>query len=170
MDLMELIETRNLQVVDQLDRPLSADHLPNICGVRAAHIFLRSDDGHLVLQRTGPSHRHPDVVGSSVAGFVLRGETYEQAARRRLPEELGTTATTLVLIGTIRSPELNSFKFSAVFLATAQDIRVAMPGHVGTIEHWENADFDRALATDPLQFTPTFPYVYPLVRAFLTDN
>lgn len=57
---------------------------------RALHIFVFNAAGELFLQKRSPwKDRHPDKWDSSAAGHLDAGETYADAARRELREELG---------------------------------------------------------------------------------
>lgn len=59
---------------------------------RALHIFVLNAAGELFLQKRSPwKDRHPDAWDSSAAGHLDAGETYADAARRELREELGLT-------------------------------------------------------------------------------
>jgi len=55
---------------------------------RVVHLFLFNHNNELLLQQLSPQReRHPAAWGSSVAGYVLAGETYEQAATRRVQQD-----------------------------------------------------------------------------------
>jgi NADH pyrophosphatase NudC (nudix superfamily) len=53
------------------------------------HVFLFNTRQELLLQQIAPGLRHAGQWGSSVAGYVASGETFEMAALRKLDEELG---------------------------------------------------------------------------------
>jgi isopentenyl-diphosphate delta-isomerase len=56
---------------------------------RVVHVFVFNEDDLLLIQQIPGGKRHAGLWGSSVAGYVYSGETYEAAARRRLAQELG---------------------------------------------------------------------------------
>lgn len=164
MALEQIILERDLQVVNELDEEVALT-ASTYLGARASHVFLLTQDNHLLLQKTGPDHRNPGRIGSSVAGFVIRGETYAEAARRRTEQELGITPV-LRRIGSVRSPEPDGFKFSAVFIGSGDSARVALPGHVGSLVRLGLDEISSMLVTDSSQFTPTFPYVFALISLY----
>ena len=60
---------------------------------RTAHVLVLDAAGRLCLPRSAPSRdRHVGLLGSSAATYVRTGETFEEAARRALREELGLDA------------------------------------------------------------------------------
>jgi 16S rRNA (adenine1518-N6/adenine1519-N6)-dimethyltransferase len=81
-------------VVDRLDRILryaarSEVHGDNLRH-RAVHILIFNERGELYLQqRSRCKDRHPLLWDSSAAGHVMAGESYDEAAKRELQEELG---------------------------------------------------------------------------------
>jgi len=70
---------------------------------RSVGIAVMSSDGRLLVHRRStdkdPCPRMWDIAAG---GVVLAGETYEQAARRELAEELGVVDAVLELIGSGR--------------------------------------------------------------------
>ncbi len=57
---------------------------------RVVHVFVVSSDGLLLLQVRGKNmKRGPLLYDASAGGHVDSGETYEQAAKKELMEELG---------------------------------------------------------------------------------
>jgi len=85
---------------------------------RVVHLFLFNHNNELLLQQLSPQReRHPAAWGSSVAGYVLAGETYEQAATRRVQQELGVTCD-LHHFGKTTMIDEGCKKFITLFLAT----------------------------------------------------
>ncbi|MFH1610496.1 MAG: NUDIX domain-containing protein [Patescibacteria group bacterium] len=56
---------------------------------RASTIFVLNSKDEVLIQRRAPNMSHPNKWCSSASGHVLTNETYEQAAKRELKEELG---------------------------------------------------------------------------------
>ncbi len=133
---------------------------------RTAHIFVTDDRGLLMLQRTGPAHRHPGLLGSSAAGYLHAGESYEAGARRRLAEEVDLHGP-LADVGKIAVPDRGVTKFVRLFrspLAGALP-RIVDPGHVAGLEFHDVGDVEQRLAAEPEAFTPTFARVLGLFLA-----
>ena len=63
---------------------------------RAVHILVVRSSGEVVLQmRSAAKDQFPSTWTSSASGHVDAGESYDQAARRELAEELGFDAATI---------------------------------------------------------------------------
>src|SRR5262245_26897812 len=82
-----------VDIVDATDRVVGSAPRKEVFrigqGFRVAHVFVFNRDGHLLIQRLAPARdRHPLRWGSSVAAYLFAGETYIDAARRRLSQEL----------------------------------------------------------------------------------
>lgn len=168
MNLRERILERSLVSVDELDQPVELGS--GQAGTRAAHVFLVQSDNRLLLQVTGANHRNPYRIGSSVAGFVYSGETYLEAASRRCREELGVSPD-LRKVGNVRSPDSGGFKFSEIYVAQAPtSASVAAPGHVDALLSLSREEIRDLLVTEPGRFTPTFPYVFPLIDRYLSTR
>ena len=87
-----------LQLVDPDDNPIGAATREKIHAEgllhRAIHVFVFNPGGDLYLQRRSSGKDiWPGYWSSSCAGHVAAGESYAQAARRELKEELGIEKT-----------------------------------------------------------------------------
>lgn len=82
-----------VDVVDPMDRVVGTllrnKLLSSGANFRVVHILVFNSHKELVLQRIAPGLRHAGMWGSSVAGYVQAGETYDLAASRKLENELG---------------------------------------------------------------------------------
>jgi isopentenyldiphosphate isomerase len=60
---------------------------------RTAHVVVRASDGRVLLQkRSATKDIQPGRWDTAVGGHLRPGETYEQAARREMTEEIGVDA------------------------------------------------------------------------------
>ncbi len=86
-----------LDVVNEKDEVIGKETRPDVykkaLGHRVVHIFVFNEVGELALQlRSATSSYRPHHWGSTAAGHVQTGETYEEAAKRELEEEVGIKA------------------------------------------------------------------------------
>jgi len=82
---------------------------------RAVHILITNAAGELFLQKRSIwKDKNPALWDSSTAGHVDAGETYEQAARRELMEEIGAECP-LELIGRLPCSAQTGWEFIEVF-------------------------------------------------------
>jgi isopentenyl-diphosphate delta-isomerase len=159
--------------VDDTDEPIGLIERQDVFrlrgGFRVAHTFVANRTGQLLLQQVGAGReRSPLQWGSSVAAYLHAGETYAQAARRRLREELALD-TPLEKLGAIRMHDQGATKFITLFKTHAEGAMVNEPGHIEQVAFWEPNDIERELARQPGLFTETFPVVYKIYRAAMTS-
>jgi isopentenyl-diphosphate Delta-isomerase len=152
--------------VDDLDRPigtiLRGEALQPGVGFRVAHVLVKNNQGQMLLQQVG-AHRRRSALrwGSSVAAYLFAGESYSDAASRRLREEIGLT-TPLRYLGKVRMVDEGAIKFIGVFDTMAQQASVMEPDHIETLSFWNLKTIGQALRKDPSAFTETFPFVFKL--------
>jgi len=89
-----VVVDKNDRIIEAIDRDIAIQK-----GLirRIARIFLFDNKGRLFLQKR--SHRKktfPNAWGSSAAGHVEEGESYLEAAKRELKEELGIEKAKLI--------------------------------------------------------------------------
>ncbi len=131
---------------------------------RVVHIFVFNDQGEVLLQHLGPSHRNPGRWGSSVASYVAWGSDYFQAAAESTLRELGSVAP-LVPEGTTSMQDLACTKFITLYTA-----RQNGPFTNFDVVEVNRAEFrpadqvSREIAQDATQFTPTFVHVWGFFR------
>lgn len=164
-----------LDRVDGHDRPIGTMHrkdaLSSGAGFRVVHVLLLDGNGNLLLQEIAASHeRHPGHWGSSVAGYVAAGETYEEAARRKLLEELGISPTSLRYLGKTSMRDETAEKFIGVFSADASGLVLRPnPADFQSVGRAPLADVEREVALNAKRFTDTFRQVLkfslPLIEA-----
>ena len=90
---------------------------------RSAHVLVFNSAGKLLIQLRGPSKdEYPLFWDVSVGGHVGPGETYEQAARRELDEEMGLKGEPRLLRKTTAT-ERTGWEFTCLYeLTTDQPV------------------------------------------------
>lgn len=147
--------------VDGSDRPIGvlrrAEVFRRHANFRVFHGLVFNSQGQLLIQQLAATRtRHPSCWGSSVAGYLFSGESYEAAARRRLPEELGITPVGLDYVGKTAMADDGCFKFIAVFKTVSDGPFNFDRGHISAVEFVAPSDIRRLQAEGSYRFTPTF--------------
>jgi len=164
-----LIDTVNKvdQVTGTIEKAAALDAGVNF---RVVHVFVFNDKGELLIQQIPQGKRHAGMWGSSVAGYVYSGESYEHAALRRLRQELGidtpqrTIHTPMPLILKTTMKEGESDKFIALFTTKTSLSPVPNSAEVAAI-NWINVDDVEGLAQAGMrQFTPTFLHLIEAIK------
>lgn len=160
----------SVDVVDLADRPIGMiarrEVLPVRANFRVVHVFLRDGAGRVLLQQLSATReRNPLRWGSSVAAYLFSGETYEEAARRRLSQELNVTNVQLSRVGKTSMLDERSIKFVEVYEANYDGPVTIDESHISrvafdTIEH-----IAAELKANPATFTPTFRVLFPFFVA-----
>lgn len=133
---------------------------------RVVHVFVFNSTGELLLQRLALTReRNPGLWGSSVAAYLFAGETYDEAARRRLSEELGITPQELRAVGKDTMHDQGSLKHIGLFTGTADGPFTLDHEHIAEVRFMTIAEIERQLARYPERFTPTFQEVFAFYRA-----
>lgn len=96
--------TEYMDIVNERDEVIGRDTRERVHARhdihRGVHVFVVNDAGELLLQlRAATKSYYPGHWDASAGGQVAAGETYEQAGRRELEEELGCPPGPLELIG-----------------------------------------------------------------------
>src|ERR1039457_6703089 len=115
--------TSLIDVVDEQNTPIGVVRRRDLFRLRAnfrtVHVLIFNSRAEVLLQRlTWTRDREPGRWGSSAAGYLHAGEGYQDAAQRRLAEELGLTAP-LTEVGVTCLHDDAVAQFAGVFTATA---------------------------------------------------
>jgi isopentenyl-diphosphate Delta-isomerase len=134
---------------------------------RVVHVIVRNGNGQVLLQKIAPGLRHEGSWGSSAAGYLKAGETYPQAAARKIKEELGL-ASQLRFYGRTSMLDNGCRKFIGVFSTRHDGTLKLMPSHVAGIEFVSVDEIVDAALSGARSLTPTFRHVmrYLEPRAF----
>jgi isopentenyl-diphosphate delta-isomerase len=127
---------------------------------RTAHIFVFDHAERLLLQRLSATRRrNPGRWGSSVASYVRSGEAYEEAAQRRLREELGLR-TALRFVGKMPMQDEHSTKFVGLYTCISESAEICEPDHIAELRYWSRADLVEHISRSHDSFTSTFLELY----------
>lgn len=93
-----------LDIVDERDQVIGRDTRHNVHANyaihRGVHVFVIDSDRRILVQRRSLSRPdYPGYLDVSVGAQVSSGESYDEAARRELDEELGCGHDAIVEIG-----------------------------------------------------------------------
>jgi isopentenyl-diphosphate delta-isomerase len=157
---MTVSEDMLIDVVDALDSPIGtvqrSDALPRRVNFRVVNLFLFNNQGELLIQQLAASReRHPGAWGSSVAGYLFAGESYMQAANRRLSQELGVQ-TALQAYGKTSMNDAGCTKFITLYLGTCDGPFAYDHNHIAKLEFHSLPALRSQCDTGERRFTPTF--------------
>ncbi len=129
---------------------------------RAVHVLVFDPAGQIYLQRRSwTKDCSPGLWDTSAAGHVDRGETYADAARRELAEELALEpAAPLELLFALDASRDTGNECVRVYRALANDEIVPDPVEIIDGCWLEPMALNRWLARDPDAFTPTFRLIW----------
>jgi 16S rRNA (adenine1518-N6/adenine1519-N6)-dimethyltransferase len=161
-------------IVDENDsvlgaRPREAVHVNNLRH-RAVHILITNEKDELFLQKRSIwKDRNPACWDSSAAGHVDGGETYGEAARRELGEEIGIDCP-LEKIGRLACAPETGWEFIEVFHGRHEG-----PFRLAALEVETGAFFPleqvRAwLERSPADFSPVFVRCLPFLGRTRVDS
>lgn len=122
---------------------------------RVAHVLVFDRQGRLLLQKRSMSKDvQPGKWDTSVGGHLDPGETYEEAARREMFEELGVADLPLTLLHAY--PMRNDFESENVvtFTACCDGPFSFSLSEIDEVKFWTAPEIDEALSRGIL--TPNF--------------
>jgi isopentenyldiphosphate isomerase len=159
-----------IDVVDPRDRPVGTISRREVLAAgqnfRVAHLFLFNSRGELLVQQLSAlRERHPLAWGSSVAGYLFAGETYDEAILRRTTQELGRAIHPVSFLGRTRMEDVASEKFIGLFGAQDDGPFDIDRSHIERIEFLPVAEISRSMNYDERPFTPTFRHLFHFYSA-----
>ncbi|HUC90135.1 MAG TPA: NUDIX domain-containing protein [Patescibacteria group bacterium] len=156
-------------VVDENDNQIGLAPLDEIWQKGLYHrivsVFVEDDLGRMLLQRRSSSVGiYPNLWDQAAGGHVDEGQTYDQAARNEVAEELGLQDVELKVMGTHRynghqgSRIINQFE--RVYLARIPHDAVLRPEttEVDGLQWFTPTELKARIAANPELFTPGLLY------------
>jgi len=159
---MKLDEDMVVDVVDHSDKPIGVIPRGMVfhehANFRVVHDLIFNSHGELLIQQiaSARNRRHAGRWGSSVAAYIFAGESYEDAANRRLFQELGLRTVSLRYIGKTSMIDEGCFKFIAVFAGTSDGPFTFDHAHIETLDFVPLSRLHELIDSEPRRFTPTF--------------
>lgn len=152
--------------VDENDEVIGRIDKSNIyrenASFRTSHIFVFNSKGEILLQKLASSkNRYPGRWGSSMAGYVLSGETYEDAASRKLKNELGVKLGDVDLkqVGKTAMEEDGRKKFVSLFKASYDGEFDPDQNEIDEVKFFALGEVEKMIEKNPENFTPNFIHV-----------
>jgi isopentenyldiphosphate isomerase len=153
-------KTELFDIVDEQDRvigqaPRSKCHGDPSLVHRVAHVLVFNPGGDLLLQKRSMSKDiQPGRWDTSVGGHLDPGESYLEAARREMEEELGVKGVPLTFLyhSKIRN-EIESENVATYLTVYDGPIRFS-PDEIDSVRFWRRDEIESALGRGV--FTPNF--------------
>jgi isopentenyl-diphosphate delta-isomerase len=124
---------------------------------RVAHDLIFNSSGELLIQKLARTRlRHPGYWGSSVAAYLFAGESYRDAAERRLAQELGVQNVNLEFIGKISMIDDGCQKFIGIFVGLYDGPFTADREQIEELEFMPLQQIHALSDSGTRLFTPTF--------------
>jgi isopentenyl-diphosphate delta-isomerase type 1 len=133
---------------------------------RAVHALLFNARGEIFLQkRSLAKDLNPGVWDSSCSGHLHAGETYEQAARRELGEELGLThPIPLRPVCKLDAQRETGNEFVWVYLGESDGPFRLDPEEISEGRFLGIPDLEREIRVGPDLFSPVFVHLWSRLR------
>jgi len=130
---------------------------------RASCVYVFNESGQILIQQRSAKVAKPLMLDQSAAGHVDDGETYEEAARRELKEELGLEGYELKIVAT-------SFRdrdsYNGIYKVVVKDSTPINfdPEELAQVMWWSPEHVDEAMTKTPDKFTPAFTGVWSKLK------
>jgi len=126
------------------------------------HVVVAAPDGQrLLLQKRSESkHVQPGKWDTSVGGHVDPGETFDQAARREMAEEIGLANVPVLHAYDHISRTRTETEYARTFVVRHNGPFRPNPEELSDLRFWPLPQIDAALGTEV--FTPHFEQEYRL--------
>jgi isopentenyldiphosphate isomerase len=166
--MADVSERMTIDVVDGSDDVVGKTKrsrvLPEGLNFRTVHVLILNEEQDKILlqQPSRKRKRHSGYFGSSVAGYLFSGESYEEAAVRRTPQELGVEIDQADLHACDKQPmeDKQSIKFVQLYILVNEGPFPVDTDHVQSIKWMEIPLVNERMQSDSMRVTPTFKHVW----------
>lgn len=146
-----------IDIVDKDDKVVGvmteAEAVAGKARFRMVHVMLVNDDDTMLVQwRKADKALSPRMFTASAAGKVMAGESYEDAAKRELKEELGASRVTLKLMGEFKTKMANGQLFAGVWNGEPKGWEV----EADALDYWNRDEAEYMLKRYPYLISPSF--------------
>lgn len=161
-----------IDVVDSDDKPVDTvrrkNVLPQGLNFRTVHIFIlnKKRDKILLQQLSDTRRRHPGYFGSSVAAYLFSGESYLDAANRRLYQELGIKPDHVNFHWCGKEPmtDKRSLKFVGLYKVIYEGYFNPDESHIKDVEWVKIRNINDIIRSKNFRTTPTFRHVWSIFK------
>lgn len=158
-----------IDVVNEKNTPVGVIERAKVLGsgknFRTVHAWLHNEKGEILLQKLVKDHpRSPHLLGSSVAGYLNAGETYDEAVTRKALLEIGKAPFDLKSVGVVPMYDEASTKFVTLYVGRFADEPRSEDPHIESFEAINASELDRRVRENPEKFTATFNAIYTELR------
>ena len=138
---------------------------------RAISVLLFDQDCRMLLQKRASTKYHwPNIWSNAACSHPRENETYEAAAHRRLPEELGITADldwqfSFIYKATDEVSALHEHELDHVFFGQIEESPSNInPVEVGTVKWMEKEALENDIANNPNQYSFWFKIILQEIK------
>ncbi|MFQ5734110.1 MAG: NUDIX domain-containing protein [Planctomycetaceae bacterium] len=159
-ELFDVVDERDAVVRQATRADVHAQRLLH----RAVHIFVFNAGGELLLQkRSALKDEFPLRWTSSASGHLDAGESYDEAARRELGEELGFDAP-LEFLAKLPASQETANEFTALYRTHCDAEPRFPPEEIETLEFHTLDAVATLIAERPGDFSPPFCVLFDEYR------
>ena len=138
---------------------------------RAISVLLFDQKHRMLLQQRASTKYHwPNIWSNAVCSHPREGETYEAAAQRRIPEELGITTEldwqfSFIYKATDEISALHEHELDHVFFGQIKEAPSEVnPAEVGAVRWIEKEELENDVANNPDQYSFWFKIILQEIK------
>ncbi|MEG2945245.1 MAG: isopentenyl-diphosphate Delta-isomerase [Bacteroidales bacterium] len=142
---------------------------------RAVSVFIFNSKGEWLLQQRALNKYHcPGKWSNTSCTHPIQNETYEEAASRRLYEEMGIRTQLTQEFQFVYRAELDhdliEHEYDTVFMGVSDELPVLNAEEVCSFRYLSTSELDREISASPDLFTPWFLKLYPRIKVLIDEK